>query len=599
MFTNKSSEVFYNKGVSHFEKGEYEHAINLFKQAIEKNSSKPQFYYNLGLAYVKTEEYDLAIANFEKAIALNPKDADALQNLGIVYYTKSQFEEAVQLYKKAIAIKSNDYQIYDNLGISYFSMNMYKDSIECFKKALELDKNNIGVASNLAYAYYTDEQYDSAKKNFIYAISLNDQDEEIYFNLGNVYLKLKEFNLAEENFKNTLSLNPEHEGAIQALKDLDKNIQAPLLEEEPQKIILDEKIVSEEVLAEKRQEAVLKKEAEKPTVNIELVAEECFRKAVDFLKVSELELAVEELNKALAFKNDYQAAVELLNKTTVLLNEANNLFSEGVSFYSSKDYVNSLECFKKALAIKPNNIQIKAALSRTQIKLSLDNTQINVSASNSGTEHYTAFSKAKEQEQYKIEVIALKKAIQENPKEPQNHYNLGVVYIKQKEYLYAIDSLKTTLLLNPSHKEAQDALYKVIKIINNAGEPSQYYYKLALIYIEKREYYRALDELKKILEVTPDHLEAKTLFSKIMLLMNKTDSQKLADPDLEKEIAKYQSIINSNPNDFEAYYKLGLIYSQAQNYDFAKEYFLKVLKLKSNHREAQISLYDLIKTINA
>ena len=589
MFINKSSEVFYNKGVSHFEKGEYEHAINLFKQAIEKNSSKPQFYYNLGLAYVKTEEYDLAIANFEKAISLNPKDADALQNLGIVYYTKSQFEEAIQLYKKAIAIKSNDYQIYDNLGISYFSMNMYKDSIECFKKALELDKNNIGVASNLAYAYYTDEQYDLAKKNFIYALSLNDQDEEVYFNLGNVYLKLKEFNLAEENFKNTLSLNPEHEGAIQALKDLDKNIQESFLEEEPEKVILDEK----------QHETVLKKDTEKPPVDLEAVSEECFRKAVDFLKVSELELAVEELNKALSFKNDYQAAVELLNKTTILLNEANNLFNEGVSSYSSKDYANSLECFKKALAIKPNNVQIKASLAKTQIKLSLDNTQKNISASDSGTEHYTAFSKAKEEEQYKIEVIELKKAIQENPKEPQNHFNLGVVYIKQKEYLYAIDSLKTTLLLNPNHKEAQDALYKVIKIINNAGEPSQYYYKLALIYIEKREYYRALDELKKILEVTPDHLEAKTLFSKIMLLMNKTDSQKSTNTDLENEITKYQSIINSNPNDFDAYYKLGLIYSQAQKYDFAKEYFLKVLKLKSNHLEAQISLYDLIKTINA
>ena len=105
--------------------------------------------------------------------------------------------------------------------------------------------------------------------------------------------------------------------------------------------------------------------------------------------------------------------------------------------------------------------------------------------------------------------------------------------------------------------------------------------------------------MKKILEVTPDHLEAKTLFSKIMLLMNKTDSQKSTNTDLENEITKYQSIINSNPNDFDAYYKLGLIYSQAQKYDFAKEYFLKVLKLKSNHREAQISLYDLIKTINA
>ena len=593
MFTNKSSEAFYNKGIIHYEKGEYELSIDLFKQAIEKNSSNPQFYYNLGLAYVKTEEYDLAITNFKEAISLNPKDADALQNLGIAYYTKSQFEDAIQSYKKAIEIKPNDYQIHDNMGISYFSMNLYKDSIECFNKAFELNKKDSGVASNLAYAYYTNEQYDLAKINFIHAISLNDEEEEAYFNLGNVYLKLKELSLAEENYKKTLSINPEHEGAIKALNDLNKNEQEPLIEEEP------ETILEEEILAEKQEKVVLLEEPEKTYVALEAEAGAFFQKAVNFLKEKELESAVEELNKALSLKRDHQNALELLNKTKLLLNEADNLFKQGVLHYSSKDYASSIDCFKKALDIKPNSIQIKSSLAKTQIKLSLTKTAENASPDDSGTAHYTVFSKTKEQEKYKVEVDTLKKAIEENPKEPENHYNLGVVYIKQKEYLHAIDSLKTTLLLKPEHKEAQDALYDIIKMINTADEDSKYYYKMALIYIEKREYYKAIDELKKILALSPDNLEAKNLFSKIMIMMSNSNNQESENNNLANEIARYQNIIASNPNDFEAYYNLGLIYSQNKNYDFAKEQFLKVLKLNSNHQKAQSSLYDLIKTMNA
>jgi len=578
---NKSSEAFYNKGIIHYENGEYELAISLFKQAVEKNSSNPQFYYNLSLAYVKTEEYDLAIDNFKTTISLNPKDADALQNLGIAYYKKSQFEEAIQSYKKAVEIKPADYEIYDNMGISYFSMNMYKDSIECFKKALDLDKNNPSLASNLAYAYYTDEQYDLAKENFLYVISLDDTDEEAYFNLGNVYLKLKDLTLAEENYKQTLSLNPEHEEAIEALKNLYKTETEPLAEEkiEPETEELEIKTPKQEVLI-----------AETTGVDTDAKAEEYFQKAVTLLKEKELEPAIKELNKTLSLKQDHSQARALLKTTVLLLNEAESLFKQGVSCYSSKDFCESANYAKKALNLNPNYTKAKDLLDKAQEKrLFIVSTQKKV------------YKPLIENCQYALALDAIKKAIAENPKEPENHFNLGVVYIKQKEYQYAIESLKRTLSLDPEHKEAQDTLYEVIKMINNVGEDTKYYYKLALIYVEKEEYHKAIEELKKIFDISPNNIECKVLFAKVVALMSRAktvNNNESPNLNLDDEIFRYQNLIKSNPNDFEAYYKLGLIYSKNQNYDFAKEYFLKVLNLNSNHKEAQNSLYNLIRTIN-
>jgi len=138
-------------------------------------------------------------------------------------------------------------------------------------------------------------------------------------------------------------------------------------------------------------------------------------------------------------------------------------------------------------------------------------------------------------------------------------------------------------------------------MINNAGEDTKYYYKLALIYVEKEEYHKALEELKKIFDISPDNIECKALFAKVVALMSRAkaiNNNESSNLNLDDEILKYQNLIKSNPDDCEACYKLGLIYSQNQNYDFAKEYFLKVLKLNSNHKEAQNSLYNLIRTMN-
>ena len=420
--------------------------------------------------------------------------------------------------------------------------------------------------------------------------------------MGNVYLKLQESSFAEENYKKTLSVNPEHEGAIEALNNLHKPIEVSIAEEKPEaeELVkesseenLELKKIETEVAEEtKPQKEILITDATDSKTDTDAIADECFQKAVNLLKEKDLEPAIEELNKTLSLKQDHPQARELLKTATLMLNESENLFNQGVSYYSSNDFCESVNCAKKALDLKPKFTKAQDLLAKAQEK------------------RLSIFSKQKEvykpyieTGQYALAVDALKKAIDENPKEPENHFTLSVVYIKQKEYQYAIGSLQRTLSLDPNHKEAQSTLYDVIKMINSADEMTKYHYKLALIFIEKNAYHKALEELKIIFDISPDNTECKALFSKVVALMSKArtiNSNAFQNQNnLNEEIIKYQNLIKSNPNDFEAHHKLGLIYSQIQNYDLAKDYLLKALNINSNHKEAQNSLYDLIKTMNA
>jgi tetratricopeptide (TPR) repeat protein len=75
-----SANVADTLGYAYMQKGAYNSAIDLFKEAIklDKNPKPdPTFYYHLGLAYEKTKQADLAKQQFERALKISPTFGDA------------------------------------------------------------------------------------------------------------------------------------------------------------------------------------------------------------------------------------------------------------------------------------------------------------------------------------------------------------------------------------------------------------------------------------------------------------------------------------------------------------------------------------------
>jgi len=58
-------------------------------------------YYNRGIDHLKKGEYDQAISCFDKALEINPRHADAYNNRTIAYYTKGEYHKAWEDVHKA------------------------------------------------------------------------------------------------------------------------------------------------------------------------------------------------------------------------------------------------------------------------------------------------------------------------------------------------------------------------------------------------------------------------------------------------------------------------------------------------------------------
>jgi superkiller protein 3 len=106
-----SAEKYLQQGVSHFQKQEYDLAIQSYRKALELEPKSAVAYNLLGMAYrfkynqlgnpdFKKQE----IEAFQKAIDTDPNFGGAMVNLGATYYYQGEKAKAAPLFKKALTL---------------------------------------------------------------------------------------------------------------------------------------------------------------------------------------------------------------------------------------------------------------------------------------------------------------------------------------------------------------------------------------------------------------------------------------------------------------------------------------------------------------
>lgn len=108
-----------NTGREYYVSGNYEKAIDAFKESIRKNPNSAEAHFNLGLAYGKIGEQDKEIESYLEAIKLNPKVSNVHFNLGSVYKETGNRQKAIEAYKEALRINPDHSKAHYNLGLMY------------------------------------------------------------------------------------------------------------------------------------------------------------------------------------------------------------------------------------------------------------------------------------------------------------------------------------------------------------------------------------------------------------------------------------------------------------------------------------------------
>jgi two-component system, NarL family, sensor kinase len=213
------------KGITLYEKGQFDQATEIFEKLEDQSSSYPdsiiiQVKNNLGNIFADLGKNTKALKKYQEAlfIAQNTKnelsEAKIFKNIGAIYVSWKNFPKAKSYYAKALnkAIKLNDDKLigdcYNNLGTVYEQENQLKKAVEVYTKALHYylkRKHPIDIAmvySNLAIVYKNQGKIASSisnsKKALITASQMNDlwMEAAISNNLANSYREIRAFDSA-------------------------------------------------------------------------------------------------------------------------------------------------------------------------------------------------------------------------------------------------------------------------------------------------------------------------------------------------------------------------------------------------------------------
>ena len=101
-----------NLGTAHAKKGDYDRAIDFYRQALATPGydTPGDTLQNLGLAHTNKGEYDRAFDFYHKALATPGYDTPGLtlNNLGIAHAKKGDYDRAIDFYRQALATPGYD-----------------------------------------------------------------------------------------------------------------------------------------------------------------------------------------------------------------------------------------------------------------------------------------------------------------------------------------------------------------------------------------------------------------------------------------------------------------------------------------------------------
>ncbi|MDZ8184267.1 MAG: tetratricopeptide repeat protein [Nostoc sp. ChiSLP02] len=200
------SLLYMRLGDECLKKGEYSQAITSYNQVLEANHHDAELYYKRGLAHYQIGDYEAAIADYSQAIKININDAKSYNKRGLALYQIGRLEEAINDYSQAIRINPNLAIAYKNRAEARSHLGDNQGAIEDYTQAIKINPDYADAYKNRGIARYLL----GTPPVFSQAIKINPQDANAYKNRGNARCDLGDFQGAIEDYTQAIQINPNY-----------------------------------------------------------------------------------------------------------------------------------------------------------------------------------------------------------------------------------------------------------------------------------------------------------------------------------------------------------------------------------------------------
>ncbi len=512
---------------------------------------------------------------------LQPKNTDILQNLYEISLNIGDKKEALRYLKAYLEIKPSDAVLQKAAGDLMYETNDKEGALSAYRTALKLNPSVKGLYKRYAELIMKRKGGDKTEQQEVInvlnaAVKAEEADAEIYATLGAIYKDQGIYAQAIEMLQKALQKNPQDIEALTSLAYCQEKAGkfADAIVSYEQATVMNPKSVGEyKSLGDlytkigKKEQAIdaYKKYLEKST------------DAGIALFVGNFEFDRKRFGDALK----YYAMVSggAANETGFLERYAKAAFQAG-------DMKKAEEVLKILVIKSPQNPEAFKRLYEITIK---------ADRKKEAAEHLQRYTNLQPQD-----ALYLQK--------------LGDLYYELKNTLSAINAYRNTLKANPKAKGFYRKYLELVAVHGtpeektnalegaiNAGEAdAEAYIQLGKIYLESKNYVRALQYFEKASQLDPKNIEA---------LKSVADCQKKTGA-VSAAVLTYEQVIALDPKADKEYKELGDLYAIQKNTDNAvasyKKYLEKIkddkiavfvgnAELKKNNYAEAVNYYDMVK----
>jgi tetratricopeptide (TPR) repeat protein len=202
-----------NQANEYFQAGEYQRAVDVYREALAQDPGNARTYYDLALALDhlgKTAEERDAL---QKAITLDSTIARAHNQLGLISLQAGQEAEAEKELKAAIALDPGYAEAQNNLGVLYGQQGKNKAAEELFRQATENNPQYAQAFINLGLILAGDSRFAEAEQVIRSALKISADNSQALTVLAMVLTRMTRAEEGISYFQKVIELDPKSSGA--------------------------------------------------------------------------------------------------------------------------------------------------------------------------------------------------------------------------------------------------------------------------------------------------------------------------------------------------------------------------------------------------
>ncbi|KMQ52871.1 putative PEP-CTERM system TPR-repeat lipoprotein [Chitinispirillum alkaliphilum] len=423
-YTGKEAILSRDKvGRADYEQGSYQSALDHFQfiaQADAEGEIVSDIHFLIADAHQALGNSTEAISSLERVIELDTLNIEAYARLADLYEQNDMHDWAQLTYETMISLDPSDPSIFLALGNYNLQAGRYQEAMEYFQTSNNL-KVSAEASEGLAISAFRTEHFETAGQAAQTALGLNEDSWESRKILAEVLFRDQNFGAAQGHFEVMVEKEPENLDYLNKLAVCLKhnNQRAQLASTDRRITDLDK----ENIESRLRLAHYADSQNDKTTA-LEMYNDLALLTPEDqnvFRRIYEISYAEGNLPEAIRAKERY---VELVPDNAIARRDL------GDAYYEAQDYDNSLEAYRKAIALDP---QISGFYQR-----------------------YAEIVIAKGQHDEVI--MALTGVINSGDADFGTYTTLGMIYQRRDDHEKAIDMYQSALQLDPQNTDALTAL---------------------------------------------------------------------------------------------------------------------------------------------